>query len=92
MAGGGLVSGAWHGLLAGSLGGLLLAVIFGFGTTLVGTVGLGPFGPILGGAVFFVALSIAVLMALDSALAGAVGGVFGPSGTQKDIVREDRRY
>jgi hypothetical protein len=80
MAGGGLLSGGWHGLVAGSLGGLVLAAAFGLGTTVVGTLGLGPLGPFLGGAVFFVALAIAVLMALDSALAGAVGGVFGDSG------------
>ncbi|NHN48162.1 DUF5518 domain-containing protein [Halostella sp. JP-L12] len=82
IAGGGLVSGAWHGLVAGSLGGLVLAAAFGLGTTLIGTVGLGPLGPFLGGAVFFVALAIAVLMALDSALAGALGGILGDSGPQ----------
>ncbi|WP_135533810.1 DUF5518 domain-containing protein [Halostella pelagica] len=92
MAGGGLLSGAWHGLLAGSLGGIVLAITFGFGATVVGTIGLGPLGPFVGGAVFFVALAIAVLMALDSALAGAVGGVLGDSGAKKERIRADRRY
>ncbi|WP_134670815.1 DUF5518 domain-containing protein [Halorussus marinus] len=74
LAGGGWARGAWHGLLAGSIGGIVLAVILGALVSAVGAVGLGPLGPILGGSVFLFALFVAVVMGVESALAGAVGG------------------
>ena len=54
-----------------------LAVVAGL---LAGTLGLvgGPLGSVLaGGGVFAVAVFLALLFALDSALAGAVGGLLG---------------
>lgn len=74
VAGGGGWSGGWHGLIAGSIGGIVVALIFGVAVSAIGAVGLGPFGPLLGGGVFLVGVAIAVLMGLESALAGAVGG------------------
>lgn len=73
IAGGSPGSGAWHGLLAGSLGGIVLAVFVGLGAMIIGTAGAGPLGPILGGATFLIALVVAVLFALDSAIGGFVG-------------------
>ncbi|USZ69305.1 DUF5518 domain-containing protein [Halorussus salilacus] len=74
LAGGGFGRGAWHGLLAGALGGIVLAVVFGLAVGALGTVGLGPLGPLLGGSVFLVGAVLALAMGLESALAGAVGG------------------
>jgi len=74
VAGGGWTRGAWHGLLAGSLGGVALAVLLGAAVSAVGAVGLGPLGPVLGGSVFLLALFVAVVMGIESALAGALGG------------------
>lgn len=79
VAGGSLGSGAWHGLLAGSLGGIVLAVIVALGVTVIGTAGAGPLGPILGGATFLIAIAIAVLFALDSAIGGLIGAVLSPN-------------
>ncbi|MFC7081384.1 DUF5518 domain-containing protein [Halorussus caseinilyticus] len=74
VAAGGPRRGGWHGLLAGSLGGIFVALIFSVAVSVLGAVGLGPFGPLLGGGVFLVGVVIALLMGLESALAGAVGG------------------
>ncbi|MFW6331343.1 MAG: DUF5518 domain-containing protein, partial [Gemmatimonadota bacterium] len=68
-----LGSGAWHGLLAGALGGIVIAVFLAIAVTLVGSIGAGPLGPLLGGATFLFALAIAVLFALDSAIGGLIG-------------------
>lgn len=73
LAGGTLGNGAWHGLLAGALGGLVVAVVFGVVVTVVGTFGLGPLGTLAGGATFVVLLFVALLLAVDSAIAGALG-------------------
>lgn len=73
MAAGSAGSGAWHGLLAGSVGGILTALIFGFAASVLGAIGLGPLGPLLGGGIFAIGMVIALVMGLESALAGAVG-------------------
>ncbi|WP_050047659.1 DUF5518 domain-containing protein [Halanaeroarchaeum sulfurireducens] len=73
IAGGSLGSGAWHGLLAGALGGIVIAVFLAATVTLVGSIGAGPLGPVLGGATLLIALGVALLLALDSALGGLVG-------------------
>ncbi len=72
MAGGGLVSGAWHGLLAGGFAGFLLALVIG-----LGSLALGPIGAVVGGGVAVLVLALTFLLALDSALAGLVGGLLG---------------
>ena len=74
MAGGGLWRGAWHGFLAGALGGILVAVIallFGLvltatGIEIAGFLGLG---------IGLLALVFFALLAIDSAIAGAIGGL-----------------
>lgn len=76
MTGGGIGRGAWHGLLAGSLGGILVAVILGVAASAIGAVGLGPIGPLVGGGVFVALVVLALVMGLESALAGAVGALF----------------
>ncbi len=73
IAGGGLVRGTWHGLLAGALGGIALGIALGLAITLLG-VSAGPIGPLLGIGVFAVVAFTALLVALPSGLAGAVGG------------------
>lgn len=73
IAGGGIANGAWHGFLAGALGGLLVAffvVLFGFVLTATGLVPAG----ILGIGVGLFALVAFALLAIDSAIAGALGG------------------
>ncbi|MGM0590666.1 MAG: DUF5518 domain-containing protein [Halobacteriota archaeon] len=75
LAGGGLGNGAWHGLVAGSITGIVLTIVFALFGGVLGF-GLGPLGAVLGGAgVLLVGLFLTVLFALDSALAGALGGV-----------------
>jgi uncharacterized MnhB-related membrane protein len=75
LAGGGLGSGAWHGLLAGAVGGLLIAVFVFVGTSLLGVTVTEPVNAIVGGAgLSLVVVFLSLLFALDSALAGAIGG------------------
>lgn len=71
-AGGGLLGGTWHGLLAGGLAGFLLALVIG-----LGSLALGPIGAIVGGGIVIVVLLLTVVLALDSAVGGLVGGAFG---------------
>jgi hypothetical protein len=74
MVGGGLWRGAWHGFLAGALGGIVVAVLaLLFGLVLTAT-GIVPAG-ILGVGVGLFALVVFGLLALDSAIAGAIGGL-----------------
>ncbi len=75
LADGGVLSGAWHGLLAGMLGGVVVAVLFAVLLGLVASVGLGPLGALAGGAVLVGGVAIAFVLALDSALGGAIGGL-----------------
>ena len=75
LAGGGLGSGAWHGLPAGAFGGLLVAVFVFVGAAFLGVTVTEPVNAIVGGAgLSLVVLFLAALFALDSALAGAIGG------------------
>jgi len=76
LSGPGLGRGAWHGLLAGSLGGLIIAIFVAIGSTLLGLTGVvDPVGALFGGAgVVTVVLILGFLLALDSALGGAIGG------------------
>ena len=75
LAGGGPGSGAWHGLVAGSLAGLVVAIVVAFFGSLLGGVAGGPLGALVGGFGLFVVLAaITLLLAADSAVAGAVGG------------------
>jgi len=77
VAGGGVLSGTWHGLLAGSVSGVVVTLILAAFGGLVGLAG-GPVGSLLGGAgVLVVGLFLTFLFAIDSALAGAIGGVLG---------------
>jgi len=72
LADDGLLGGAWHGLLAGGLAGFLLALAIGlFGLA------LGPVGALVGGGLAFVVALATVFFALDSAVAGLVGGALG---------------
>ncbi len=72
IAGGGLLSGAWHGLLAGGFAGFLLALVVG-----LAGLALGPVGAVVGGGLAVVILVGSVFLALDSAVAGLVGGLLG---------------
>lgn len=77
LAGGGLLRGAWHGTLAGAIGGLVVAVLLAGLVTFVGSIGLGPLGALAGGGVFVLVAVTALLLAIDSAIGGAVGGLLG---------------
>ena len=74
LAAGGVGRGAWHGLLAGSIGGIVLAIVLGLLVGAVGSLGLGPLGPIVGGSIFVLGVLFALVLGVESALAGAVGG------------------
>lgn len=71
LAGGGAVNGAWHGLLAGSATGLAFTLLVAFAGGLL----VGPLGGLVGASILLVGLVVTVLFGLDSALAGAVGGL-----------------
>jgi len=76
IAGGGLMNGAWHGLLAGSVAGIALTLIFAVVFGVIGLAG-GPLGGALGfGGVLVAGLVVTFILAVDSALAGAIGAVF----------------
>lgn len=70
-----LAGGAWHGLLAGALGGLLLVVFVAPGTTVLGVaINEAVSGPLGGAGLLVVGVFLAALLAVDGAIAGAVGG------------------
>ena len=74
LAGGGLGNGAWHGLLAGSITGIVLTLVLALLGGAVG-LGFGPLGALVGGAgILALGVVLTVLFAVDSAVAGAVGG------------------
>jgi hypothetical protein len=75
LAESGIGSGAWHGLLAGAVGGIVLALLFGLGAGFLGSIAAGPGGGLLGAGVFVVGVIIAFVLAIDSAIGGAVGGL-----------------
>ncbi|ELZ29542.1 hypothetical protein C473_14067 [Halorubrum distributum JCM 10247] len=60
LAGGGLLSGFWHGLLAGSVSGIVVTLALAAFGGLVGLVG-GPLGSLLGGAGVFVVVRSAAI-------------------------------
>lgn len=75
LASGGLVSGTWHGLLAGAFGGVLLAAFIVISTTVLGVTGvIDPVAGMIGGGTAVVVLFLAALLAIDSAIGGAIGG------------------
>jgi len=76
VAGGSFTNGAWHGLLAGAIGGIAVAAVFALVVGVFGVAAGGPFGGIVGfGGVLFGGAVIALLLAIDSALAGAIGAL-----------------
>jgi len=77
VAGGGLGRGAWHGLLAGAIGGIVVAIFVGAGVTVVGSVGAGPLGFLAGLGSLALAIVVALLLAIPSGIAGALGGLIG---------------
>ncbi|ELY49016.1 DUF5518 domain-containing protein [Natronorubrum bangense] len=81
LAGGGLGRGFWHGLLAGALGGIVGGLLVAIVVGLAGWT-LGPVGGLISGAAGFGILALAIfisfVMALESAIAGALGGVLNP--------------
>lgn len=74
---GGWRAGVVHGLLAGSVGGLLVGVLLWAGLSLAG-LSLGPvsgvFGTLAGAGAFVIAAVIAVVTAIDSAVGGLLAG------------------
>lgn len=77
LAPGGFGSGAWHGLLAGAFGGILLAGFIVISTTVLGVTGVvDPVAGLLGGGGLVAAVVfLSVLLAIDSAIGGAIAGV-----------------
>lgn len=74
MAGGGIWNGTWNGLVAGALGGIVGAFLLSLVGVLVGVLA-GPVGSILAGAgVFVLGAFVALLFAIPSGIAGALGG------------------
>ncbi len=73
MADDGVWGGAVHGFLAGALGGLLVAVLVLLLGVVFSATGLLPVG-LLGLGVGAIALVFFGLLAIDSAIAGAIGG------------------
>lgn len=71
LGGGGLGRGAWHGLLAGSLTGIVFTLLLAVAGGLIS----GPAAPIVGGGILVVGIFVTVLFAIDSAIAGAIGAV-----------------
>jgi len=78
LGGNDLLSGFWHGILAGALGSLLLAAVLWIAVSIVGfTLGpvAGTVSSLIGlGAVIIVAI-VAFITAIESGVAGAVGAV-----------------
>ena len=71
----GIGRGAWHGLLAGAIGGIVLAVVFAVLVLFVGVLAGGPAGVLGGASVFVGGVLIAFVLALDSAVGGAIGAL-----------------
>lgn len=71
VAGGGWASGAWHGLVAGSITGVVFTALLALGGGLLS----GPAAPIVSGGILVVGVVATLLFAIDSAIAGAIGGL-----------------
>lgn len=71
----GASEGAWHSLLSGALGGIIVAILAGIAISLLGfALGSSGLGALFGGGVVIVGISIAFLTAIPSAIGGAIGG------------------
>ncbi|WP_160135326.1 DUF5518 domain-containing protein [Halococcus salsus] len=67
--------GAWHSLLSGALGGVIVAVLAGIAISLLGLAfGSSGLWALFGGGVVAVGVVIAFLTAIPSAVGGAIGG------------------
>lgn len=77
LAGGGLLRGSWHGLVAGSIAGVVLSVLLAVVVTAFGSLTTPEMGVLGGAGVLVTGLAVTFLFALDSAIAGAVGGLIG---------------
>ena len=75
LAGGGLGRGFWHGLLAGSIGGIAVGILLAIAVGAFG-LALGPIGPLLGAGVLVAVVLVALFLGLESAIAGATGAAF----------------
>ena len=76
VASGGIANGAYHGLLAGAIGGIAVAAVFALVVGVLGVAVGGPFGGAVGfGGVLLDGAAIALLLAVDSAIAGAIGAL-----------------
>lgn len=69
VAGGKWTRGAWHGLVAGSITGVVFTLLLAVGGGLIS----GPAAPIVGGGILVVGIFVTLLFAIDSAIAGAIG-------------------
>jgi hypothetical protein len=75
LAEGGLLRGGWHGLVAGSIAGIVLSVLLALVVTAFGALATPDLGLLGGAGVLVTGLAVTVLFALDSAIAGAIGGL-----------------
>ncbi|WP_245634156.1 DUF5518 domain-containing protein [Halalkalicoccus paucihalophilus] len=67
--------GAWHSLLSGALGGIIIATIAGVAISLLGfALGSSELGALFGGSVVTIGIVIAFLTAIPSSVGGAIGG------------------
>lgn len=67
--------GAWHSLLSGALGGIIIATIAGIAISLLGfALGSSELGALFGGSVVAIGVVIAFLTAIPSSVGGAIGG------------------
>lgn len=73
----GTTSGAWHALLSGALGGVVVAILAGIALSVVGLTFNSLIALVGGGGVLIVGVLISVLTAIPSAIGGAVGGFAG---------------
>lgn len=68
-------AGAWHSLLSGALGGIIVAIIAGIAISLLGfALGSSGLGALFGGSVVAIGVLIAFLTAIPSSVGGAIGG------------------
>lgn len=68
-------AGAWHSLLSGALGGIIIATIAGIAISLLGfALGSSELGALFGGSVVAIGVVVAFLTAIPSSVGGAIGG------------------
>ncbi|MFC6836597.1 DUF5518 domain-containing protein [Halomarina ordinaria] len=73
IARGGVGNGAWHGLLAGAFGGLVIALVVGIGGSALLAVFGGPGGLLGGLGITAVAVVLWFVLSIPSAVGGALG-------------------